>query len=148
MSRSFLARSITGLLILSAAPAVMAQARPACPLLATAEAARLVGKPVGAQKESTMGAAHYTACRYTADDKTPAAVIDLEVYWQFAKMTFDGYCKGAETVAGVGDAACASIDTVSVLKGRTVLRVRVPGMASPAWRTKGVDVAKAVLPKL
>jgi len=51
-------------------------------------------------------------------------------------------------VAGVGDASCASIDTVNVLEGQTVLRVRVPGMATPAWRTKGVDVAKAVLPKL
>jgi hypothetical protein len=148
MSRPFLALSVTGILLLTAAPAAFAQARPACPLLSTADAARLVGKPVGAQKESTMGAAHYTACRYTADDKSPAAVIDVEVYWQFAKMTFDGYCKGAETVTGVGDAACAAIDTVNVLKGQSVLRVRVPGMASPAWRTKGLDVAKAVLPKL
>ena len=148
MPRVFLAQFITTVLILTAAPAVLSQARPACSLLSTADATRLVGKPVGAQKESTMGAAHYTACRYTVDDKTPGAVVDVEVYWQFAKPTFDGYCRGAETVAGVGDAACAAIDTVNVLKGPVVLRVRVPGMASPAWRAKGLDVAKAVLPKL
>ena len=120
--------TLFGVLLLSSAAAGASRARPACALLTNADVARLVGKPVGVQKESSMGAAHVTACRNTADEKTTAAVADV--------------------VQGVGDAACASIDTVNVLKGQTVQRVRVPGMPSPAWRTKTRDVAKSVLPKL
>jgi hypothetical protein len=45
-------------------------------------------------------------------------------------------------------AACAAIDTVDVLEGPSVLPLRVPGLASAAWCTKGLDVAKAVLPEL
>lgn len=153
MSRSVTASlaiaTMAAALLATPAPATAAAARPACPLLAVDTLSTLLGKKITVTRKAPEDAAHYTACRYAVDAGSRDDV-NLEVYWQFAKMTYDGYCKTSDAtpVKGLGEAACMTHDTINVLKGETVLRVRM--ILTPIGQAQGkaVEIAKVVLPKL
>lgn len=147
---AFVASLATAFAALAApAPAVAATARPACPLLGVETLSSLLGKKITTTRKSAEDASHYTACRYAVDAGSKDD-INLEVYWQFAKMTYDGYCNQTDAVPvkGLGEAACMTRDTLNVLKGETVLRVRMILLPMDKAQGKAVEIAKAVLPKL
>lgn len=136
-------------LLATPAPAMAAAARPACPLLAVDTLSKLLGKKITITRKAPEDADHYTACRYAVDAGSRDDV-NLEVYWQFAKTTYEGYCKTsyATPVKGLGEAACMTHDTLNVLKGETVLRVRMILTPIAQAQGKAVEIAKVVLPKL
>ena len=143
----------TTLLVLAfvAAPAAQgATAKPACPFLPGDVAARAIGKPLAQGKPSSYDTSHFTSCLYSARDKGGATLLTTEVYWQFARMTYDNYCRGAgvDTVADLGQGACMASDYINVMNGDTLLRVRIHLPDSPKRRAQLIDTARAILSRL
>jgi len=144
--------SLYALAALLAMPAAAqaADARPACPLLGSEAASRAVGVRVAEGKASPYDTSVSTLCTYArADGKGSSTLLTTEVYWQFARMTYDNYCKqqGVQDVPGLGEGACLSSDHLNVLQGDKVLRVRIH-QGGPVPRTQLIETAKAVLPRL
>ena len=144
--------SLYALVVLLAMPAAAraADARPACPLLSSEAASRAVGVQVAEGKASPYDTAVSTLCTYArADGKSSGTLLTTEVYWQFARMTYDNYCKeqGVQDVPGLGQGACLSSNHLNVLQGDKVLRVRIHH-GGPTPRTQLIETARAVLPKL
>jgi hypothetical protein len=133
--------------------AAHAQARPACPLLSSEAATRTVGVRVAEGQASPHDTAVSTLCNYArADGGGKGTLLTIEVYWQFARMTYDNLCKqpgthDAQKVPGLGQASCITGDHLNVLQGPRVLRVRIH-QSGPVPRERLIATAKAVLPGL
>ena len=145
---AWMALLAAGCLIASTAQG--AAAKPACPLLSSDVASRTIGKPLAQGKASSYDTSHFTSCLYSTRAKGGATLLTTEVYWEFARMTYDNYCRGAgiDKVADLGQGACIAADYINVLNGDTLLRVRINVPDSPKRRSQLIDAARAILPRL